>query len=313
MRGDGVDALVSAFRIFIQGNTLNTLFKRALCAAALGLLTASAHADSASAAANFFGNAEKAGIDIGDLDPAHALVTPTLVKGLYATYNASGKLMGVINEAGTLYGKAGVFSTLGPKPGSLRLMTPAEVGELRAEVMAHLAYDKLIKVTYGNGGGRKILTFSSVDCRTCFIHETELVQATSTLNTTFYIAPASLRGLENRGLALMEQVARIMCEDKPGVAWQKFWATREAPPAKPCALSAQSVHRDTEALSSIMAGVKSMIQAVPMFIAEDGSPVPKNFNLDMTPEVADTMFGAARKRVAIAPTTHWLAAAKRKS
>ena len=75
--------------------------------------------------------------------------------------------------------------------GDFRAMTPGEVTGLRQEVMNGIEYAKLIKVAYGDGGNRKMLLFSAVDCGFCQRFEQEFAKYGNKVNTTFYVVPSA--------------------------------------------------------------------------------------------------------------------------
>ncbi|NHZ82831.1 hypothetical protein F2P44_26675 [Massilia sp. CCM 8695] len=218
-------------------------------------------------------------------------------------------MLTVTNEAGTITGKSKPgYHTVGLQPGKPRLMTPSQLDELRAEVMANIDYDKLIKITYGNGGGRKILMFSALDCPARNQFEKGLQKAAAVMNTTFYLVPGTLRDSADGGLPFLEKVIRIKCDGDPSKAWQSYWATRSVPPARACALTPQRAEQDFNLLYGIMLAVKSIKPVIPMLVSEDGKWLP--LIAGMTPAKAEAAFGAERKAPAIQPTTQWLAVAQ---
>lgn len=310
----------------IKGNSVNTTscyattlpFKskrsvaRRILTALLALAAAAgpaiALADGDTAKANLVANLTRAGATLPDLNAAGTTIFPTLVKGLYAIHAADGSLITNTNEAGTITGRSIGFNSVGLQPGKPRPLTPEQVAGLRAEVMANIQYDKLIKVVYGNGGGRKILMFSALDCPGCTRLEKGLHKAAPAMNTTFYVVAGSLQEMDRGAMPFLQNVARIRCDSNPAQAWQTYWATRAVPPKGACALTPIGIEREFYSLFGILEGLKSIKPLFPMLVGEDGKWIP--LIADMAPAKAEAAFGPERKRQAIQPTTQWLAAAK---
>ncbi|NHZ39541.1 hypothetical protein [Massilia aquatica] len=284
---------------------------RILVAALLGLLAAigptSALADQHTARTNFFANMQKAGVTFTDVTPATADIVPTHVKGMYAIFTPAGKMVSLTNDAGTLTTKGGGLSSVGLQAGKPIRLTPRQVNEVRAEVMANLDYDKMIKISYGNGGGRKILMLSAIDCPGCRMLEKDLAKAASRLNTTFYLVPSSLWGSDPAAVPALEKVAKIRCDANPALAWQTFWVKRTVPAPTTCGLTTQQVERDFSLLFYIMDTVKAIKPVVPMLVTEDGNWI--RLFRDMSPTALAAAFGAERKPVVAPPATQWLAIA----
>ncbi|NHZ87484.1 hypothetical protein F2P45_00320 [Massilia sp. CCM 8733] len=285
--------------------------ERIIVAALLGLLAAigpsSALADQHTARTNFFANMQKAGVTFADVTPATAQMVPTHVKGMYGIFTPAGKMISLTNDAGTLTTKGGGLSSVGLQAGKPIRLTPLQVNEVRAEVMANLDFDKMIKISYGNGGGRKILMFSAIDCPGCRMLEKDLAKAASSLNTTFYLVPSSLWGSDPAAVPALEKVAKIRCDAEPALAWQTFWVKRTLPAPKACALTPQQVERDFSLLFYIMDTVKAIKPVVPMLVAEDGKWI--RLFRDMSPTALAAAFAAERKPNVAPPTTQWLAGA----
>ncbi|MDM5176944.1 hypothetical protein PO883_07000 [Massilia sp. DJPM01] len=296
------------FQLKINANRAGFPVIATLLGLACVMGTGSAVADSSSAKANLQANLRRAGVTLPDLDAPGVVTVPAMVKGMYGIYTADGRIVSLTNEAGTITGKGTGLSTVGLQPGKPRPMTPEQLAELRNEIMANLAYDKLIKVSYGNGGGRKILMFTAVDCPACNQLEKDLRKAAPLMNTTFYLATGSLRDSSAGGLPFLDKVARIRCDDNPGQAWQTYWANRSVPPARACAITAASAEYDFYLLFRIMQAVKAIKPAIPMLVSEDGTGLPLFAGL--TPAKAAAAFGPERKTSALQPTTQWLAAAQ---
>nr|GEU28342.1 hypothetical protein [Tanacetum cinerariifolium] len=155
-------------------------------------------ADGRSAVRNLHANAARARI-ILNLTEQSTQATPTLVRGVYALTDAQGKGAGYINESGTLYGDASGFRVFPADGSPPRTLTPAETAVLRGEVMQAIDYDQLIKVQYGDGGGRRMVMFSALDCGYCKLFEKHFSELGKTNNTTFYVVPLSLRSSQAGG------------------------------------------------------------------------------------------------------------------
>ncbi|MDQ1812934.1 hypothetical protein RBA41_06410 [Massilia sp. CCM 9210] len=282
---------------------------RPLVAAVLGLAAAmgpgSALADASTAKTSFFANMSQAGVVL-PVNASTARIAPVYVKGMYRIDAPDGTLVAYTNEAGTIAGKKSGFSIVGLQPGKPRPMTPKELAGLRAEVMANLEYDKLIKIAHGNGGGRRILMFSAVDCPGCNHLEKGLHKVAPDMNTTYYVIAGSLVGRKNGGLPALEKVARIRCADNPGLAWQEYWTKRSVPPARACALTPESADVDFYSLFAIMQGVKAIKPLVPMMIGEDGKALPAYQGM---PAETAAHFAPERKPAVPRPSSQWLAAA----
>lgn len=256
---------------------------RALAAATAGALLAAAapaHADAPSASHSFFSNLARAGSALS-VNEQTAKIEPTLVRGMYAMYDGGGRFVGYINEPGTLFGDFRGLSVISGTAVKARPMTPDEVLDLRAEVMNGIDYDKLIKVSYGDGGGRRQLVFSAVDCGYCKKFEQAMASNGDKLNTTFYVVPSSLRPYNNGGAAAWQTVSSIWCADDKTAAWKAYWSTLKAPAQRQCALDPQAAARAQHQLEEILGVTGVNITATPTFVREDGSMLHNKANMDL--------------------------------
>jgi len=277
-----------------------------------GLLVAisacgTAWADGLSAAHNLFTNLSHGGKSIG-LTESSIQVMPTLVRGIYVINDNRGQFAGYVNEAGTLYGSSAknlsVVSTTGTP---LRSMTSDELADLRAEVMSSINFDMLIKVQYGNGGDRKIILFSAIDCLTCKGLEGRLQKHEHDLNTTFYVVPSSLQGIDGGGGFLAWQTAaRIWCADDSGAAWKAYWTSHAVPQPRSCQFSdPHAARKAAQTLQALLVAIGiNGINAVPLFVREDGKFVSSTSKSDL--QDLGTLFQPNGKPQAIDKPAHWL-------
>ena len=273
---------------------------RAACVAAIiAALPATALADGRSAVQNLFANAATARL-APSFDQKTTQATPSLVRGMYVLTTSKGEFAGFVNEAGTLWGDVNEMRVYSPSGAQPRPITPQERDALRAEMMSAIEYDKLIKVTYGDGGGRKMLMFSALDCGYCKMFEQQFSKVGPNNNTAFYVVPSSLRPIKAGGEQAWQGVTQIWCAPDNGQAWKNFWATNELPAPRQCGIDAAKAERDVHYLSSLMkvAGVK--VTGTPQLVREDGVMIhPGDFKAYLK----------LRSPVQSEPKLVWLAAA----
>jgi len=87
------------------------------------------------------------------------MVAPTLVRGVYAISNQQKRFVRVHQRSrnafrGLAWVQYAVCQRAQPRP-----LTIDETAGLRSEVVAAIDFDKLPKVTHGEGGGRRIVLF----------------------------------------------------------------------------------------------------------------------------------------------------------
>lgn len=254
------------------------------CLAAAGLAAAllcpGAQADSRTAAANLFANLARIGADIG-VKEADALSEPTLVRGVYSLHTRSGQLISYTNESGTLMGDANGFQVLPSSGAPPRKLSSNEGIELRREFMASVDYDKLPRVATGDGGGRKLLMFSAIDCPTCASFEAGLAKSMREHPSTIYVVPGSLlRGRNSdEGVAAWDKVTRIWCAQNPGQAWQKYWQTRSFPAARSC-MNGATAERLATGLTALFSGVDVRVKGFPTVLREDAHIMSLTYGYD---------------------------------
>ena len=281
--------------------TLALITTGLLCA----LLAGTAHADANSAASYMFANNDRAGASFG-ISPADIVGEPTLVRGMYAVYTRRGQFVSFTNESGTLTGDRRGMKVISSS-GLPRPMTADELAGYRAEVMANIDYDRLIKVGYGNGGGRKLLMFSALDCGFCKRMEDGLAKNSKKLDTTFYVMPGTLRGANEGGLPLLQSISQIWCSPNSGAAWQSYWAQRPLPAARQCGITPKSIERDEAALKDLLFSAGVSIKGYPTVVDETGEYVSHQNYLDAAS--VNAVFGAnARPQIAQQPA-YWIVSA----
>lgn len=281
-------------------------FKNGLAAFLAGVVISGvAFADGRSAAHNLFGNLARARASLS-VNELNAMVSPTLVKGVYAIANQQGRFVGFTNEAGTLFGDSRGFNTLanGAQPRPLAL---DEIADLRAEVVAAIDYDKLPKVSFGDGGGRRLVMFSAVDCPFCKGLEDNIRKHAAGLNSTIYVVPSSLQKIAQGGLQQWQAVSRIWCADDAGAAWQSYWTSRNLPQARQCRFADPRVAETADQqLKDILQAVGVRIVGTPQTIREDGAVIANKPNMD-TSYVVNT-FGSAGAPQPSGKPARWLTA-----
>ncbi len=251
---------------------------RFLVAAASALLATSASADGRSAAHNLFTNLARSKATLS-VTEANALVAPTLVRGFYSLSTQAGKFVGFVNESGTLFGDSRGFMVVSTSGAAPRPLALDEQADLRSEVMAAIDYDRLVRVRFGDGGGRKIVVFSAVDCPVCKQFE-GAIRSTPGLNTTLYVVPSTLQPISGGGWAPRQIAVRIWCSDDRTAAWEDYWTKRQLPPnpASTCQWTPQTSEAAGQYLEDILRASGARMPGFPHSFAEDGSSIPLRFN-----------------------------------
>ena len=256
---------------------------RAVCVIALAAWASGlARADANTAAAAYFRNLERLNYDTA----ARATTTArgdTLVQGVYRLEDtATGRLIALITERGDLKGDSSGWSRVGPD-GPVGL-TEIEAAQLRAEVMRSVAWDRLIPVRYGDGGGRHLILISAVNCPYCQRMEANLAKWAASLNTTFYVLPSSLTPLDVDGAdqRTWRQATALWCAADAGASWKRFWATHQVPSTPRCALEPAAAQRLFHNFGTVMASIGAKVRGTPALIREDGVNfgVPPDFDRD---------------------------------
>ena len=266
--------------------------------------TADATANSDQALQRFLANTARSHLTFDGVTSSTARSVPTLVNHLYELY-VEGKWITYFNESGTLFLNGTEFRVLLDGGKRDRFLSPDERQQLLEEVMGNLAWDKLVKVQYGTGGGRRIIERSALDCSICRMLELALRNEAATLNTTFYIIPASLRPISMGAEPTWRNVANIWCAPDRTQAWAAYWTTRAVPNPAQCEWNAHSAEEASAAVADIFdkLGVRD-VNSTPLFIAEDGQRIYLKF--PQRPGGLEAAFGA-KARPEVHDSAHrWL-------
>lgn len=269
-----------------------------------GLAFNSAFADARSAVHNLFSNLARSNAHLGVTEKT-AIATPTLVRGIYRMSNQQGQFAGYINESGTLFGDYRGLNVVPTNGARLRALTAAENAEVRAEVLASIEYEKLPKLAFGDGGNRRLLIFSAVDCPSCKVFEDGMRKYGASLNSTFYVVPSSLQSIAQGGGKTWQTVSQIWCAPDAGAAWKSFWASRSVPQPRQCQFAEPSVAESADQqLKEILRSVGIQIDGTPQIVREDGSFIADVPNL--SPSYVAATFGPTGAPRQMAGSMRWL-------
>lgn len=228
-------------------------------------------ADGAGAVAALFHNMDKSGISFRGVSQQNIQSTPTLVRGIYKLrIKPSGEDFGYVNESGTITSNNISWEVIASPP---RPMNRNELAELRGEIIRSIDFDKLIKVEYGDGGGRKMVMFSAVDCPFCAKFEARAVKLASSMNTTFYVVPSALRPL-SYGTAAMPSwrtATNIWCSKDNAAAWRGYWLKKSLPASQACEFDERKAEVMGNQLEDLLSSVGIKRRGVPAIMREDGT------------------------------------------
>lgn len=187
----------------------------------------------------------------------------SLVKGLWAFYQAGYDypLAGfAASDNGDLLAIGGSFIDTPAK----RALSEDEAANVRDEVLQSVDFSKLIKLNYGNGGGRRVILWSAVDCPSCYRFEEWMIRTNP--NATFYLVPTALNRADK---ALRNLVTNIWCSVDPAAAWRSWMIGRKQPTGP---FKAQcDVSFDTgEAFAMAMTNTGFRLMGTPAYIVENG-------------------------------------------
>ena len=190
-------------------------------------------ADGKSAAFAYFRNLQKWNYET-NYEAATTVTDATLVKGVYRLEETStGKFIALITESGNIKGGANGWYWI--EKDEMRELSNYELKQLRSEVMRNISWDKLVKVTYGNGGGRRIVLVSAVNCPYCAKMEANLARHSKSIQTTFYVLPTSLLDIDEKGgREAWLDATKLWCATDAGEAWRRFWTTQAVPKENKC-------------------------------------------------------------------------------
>jgi len=267
-------------------------FKHQL-ATLLLLACTGAIADADSAAAAYFNNLAKWHYDIS-ARASTIVSSDTLVRGVYRLEDrASGRFIAMITERGDLKGDSTGWSVVG-KDGPEEL-NDVQLRQLRREVMRNVRWDGFIRVRYGNGGARRLILISAVNCPYCRNMEANLQRSEATLQTTFYVLPSSLTPLDQdgEGQRTWRQAVALWCARDDGASWKKFWITRELPVDSACPLDTAAAQKLFRNFGTVMASIGARVRGTPALIREDGGVI--GVPLDFDSKYASSTYGPAGK------------------
>jgi len=280
--------------------------KKVIFTIAAALLSVSAFADGRSAVHNLFVNLARAKASLNE-NEVNLMVAPTLVRGVYAISNQQKRFVGFTNEAGTLFGDSRGFNMLSVNGAQPRSLTIDETAGLRSEVVSAIDFDKLPKITHGEGGGRRIVLFSAVDCPACKWFEDTMRKFGNNVNTTFYVVPSSLQEIAKGGIQPWQAVSRLWCAEDSGAAWQAFWASRRIPQPRQCQFAdPRTAEMAEQQLKDILQAVGARVEGTPQIFFEDGTIVRNKANIDVA--YANSVFGPAGMPQTNTRPARWLLA-----
>nr|WP_297353612.1 thioredoxin fold domain-containing protein [uncultured Caldimonas sp.] len=277
---------------------------RALLGTCALLGSLGAQAGGQDAIQNLFNNLARAKASVGVTADA-TVSAPTPVKGIYAVTDRQGRFIGYTNEAGTLFGDSRGFNVLSPNGAQPRPITAEETAQLRVEIMNSIDYDRLVKVTYGDGGGRRILLFSAVDCPHCKTFEDGMRGVSQQVNTTFYVVPSALQPLNKGGAQTWQVATRIWCAEDPGEAWLSFWEKRAVPAQRKCHLQPKTSELLDRQIKDLLQAAGMRISGTPRLIAEDGTRVLIRSKLDAA--FVEATYGPTGRPSTSLDAPRWLA------
>lgn len=235
-------------------------------------------ADAVAAVSALYRNMEKVGVRWLTSEK-NTQATPTMVRGVYrATDKSSGSFLGYISENGTIVGDSRGWRVIGRGP-----MNSNDTAELRKEILRNIDLDKLIKIKYGDGGGRKLLLFSAVDCPFCKKFESNAARFLSRVNTTYYVVPSALRP-QNSPIA-----TSIWCAKDNAEAWRTFWASMKPSFSQSCTFGESAAKEMRGQLNDLLSSVGIHLTGVPVFLREDGKMFTPEPNF--TENYAISVFG----------------------
>jgi hypothetical protein len=263
-----------------------TGFARTSILVFVSLSTSVAMADGKSAAFAYFRNLQKWNYETS-YEAATTVTENTLVKGVYRLEETStGKFIALITESGNIQGGANGWYWI--EKDEMRPLTSDELRQLRSEVMRNISRDKLIKVAYGNGGGRRMIRVSAVNCPYCAKMEDNLARRSKSIDTTFYVLPTSLLSIDEKGgREAWLDATKLWCAPNAGEAWRRFWAKREVPKVNQCLFDEATAQNILRNFGNVVSSIGARVHGTPEMIREDGTvlSVPVGFDDKYVSEV----------------------------
>lgn len=193
-----------------------------------------AHADGAAALEALKTNLARARVGMPfNLNNVEA--STTLVKGIYVLQDKGTSTFRLFtNEAGSIVGTAAGWQRVS-QPNQL---SSEEKSEIRSELIKNIDTNKLIKIKFGEGAGRRMVLLSAIDCPGCFAFEQTLRKLAPILNTTFYVLPSSLQDESSqKGRQNWQTVANIWCNQDNASAWLSYWSKPAPVTGQRCGLN----------------------------------------------------------------------------
>lgn len=231
----------------------------------------------------------------------------TAVAGLYEIVRGdTGQFVTYTNEPGTI-------ALMGSEEFQLilaygmRPLTPEEAASLRREMLARIDPSYLIRVTYGDGGGRQILLRSAIDCPACRQLEGQLAAHAKTLNSTFLVLPSSLAPMDDRdGPERWNRAAQLLCAANAGQAWKSYWVSQSVPNSSGCQHDGKTLHAVESQISQLFAATgDSGRNFVPRLYAEDGKELPA-IQQSTQARHLEALYGRAGTPTAAPTNSQWL-------
>lgn len=256
-----------------------------LCAIFTGsaLAIQPAFADPAKATSAFYKYLYDQGFEV-ERDKIDNIAKETLVKGVYKLVNKnSGEFISFIAENGKICGDANGWKYAG----SNRRLSNEEKFRLKVEILHSIKLQNFIRVQYGDGGGRKLILKSSLDCPYCKKMEANIAKSANTLNTTFYVLPSALD--ERYDSKVWDDVVKIWCADEGAAAWKTYWISMRAPASANCGLNSKLAREVTKDFREIMSSIGVRASGSPAIIREDGRVTTPPVELNSTQ--AEVLFG----------------------
>lgn len=200
---------------------------------------------------------------------------PTPIRGLFQVRErASKSLIAYTNERGTLQADSLGVQAIEQGVG-LRQFTAQELEGLRREVVANLDPAWTIPITHGDGGGRKILLISAVDCSACRRFEQALAKHSNSVDTTFIVFPSSLSRIEtSEGRQGWDVAVRLLCAVDSTAAWKAYWNAHQVPRSLACNQSADTLEDGSKSLWNILRGAGVQPTGYPSLVDEAGRKLP---------------------------------------
>lgn len=147
---------------------------------------------------------------------------------------------------------------------SYSMMTPDAAEGVKAEIFQSIDFSKLIKLSYGAGGQRRVILWSAIDCPSCARFEEWMIR--SNPDATFYLVPTALDRSDAKKRAL---VTNIWCSIDAAGAWRN-WMLRRQEPRGPFRPSCDVNYDAGEGFAMAMTSAGAQLYGTPAFILESG-------------------------------------------